>query len=280
VANKELETSRFFRRLLVMGLSAFVLSYLAALAALMVAQRSLIYERGEKGVQSAADVGLPGMRELRLRTTDGQQLRAWFQTPAAGRPLVVFFHGNGGSIASFADYYRPLIADGDGVLAVEYRGYPGSTGSPTETGLLTDGEAAYAEALALGVPSPRIVIMGVSLGSAVAVSVAANHAVGALVLDSPPSSAADVAAARYWMFPARWLILDPYRSDLRIGRVRAPLLIVHGDRDTVVPIRFGQKLYQLANQPKRFIEVPGAQHMAMCLVMPSVVAWIDATLPA
>jgi hypothetical protein len=191
---------------------------------------------------------------------------------------VLFFHGNGGSIASYASDYQPLIADGDGLLAVEYRGYPGSTGSPTEAGLFADGEAAYAEAIALGFPSRRIVVIGASLGSAVAVSVAAKHAVGALVLDSPPSSAADVAAARYWMYPARWLILDPYRSDLLIGGVRAPLLIVHGDQDTVVPIRFGRRLYDLANEPKRFVQVPGAEHMAMSQVMPVVVAWIDASL--
>jgi fermentation-respiration switch protein FrsA (DUF1100 family) len=120
--------------------------------------------------------------------------------------------------------------------------------------------------------------MGASLGSAVAVAVAARHPIGALVLDSPPSSIVDVAAARYWMFPVRWLIADPYRSDLRIGRVRAPLLIVHGDRDSVVPIRFGRRLYALANPPKTFLEVPGAEHLAMSGVMPALVAWIDAAV--
>jgi fermentation-respiration switch protein FrsA (DUF1100 family) len=255
----------------------FLAFYLLALAILTFCQRDLLYLRNERVVQSATSVALTGIREFQLRTSDGQSLRAWYRPAAAGRPLVVFFHGNGGSIADFTNYYRPLIADGDGVLTVEYPGYPGSTGSPTEAGLLAAGEAAYGKALSLGVPSQRIVVMGVSLGSAVAVSVAAKHPIAALVLDSPPSSAADVAAARYWMFPTRWLIFDPYRSDLRIGHVHAPLLIVHGDQDTVIPIRFGRRLYALANQPKRFMEVPGAEHMAMGRVMPAVVAWIDAS---
>jgi len=277
VAKGDSKPRQLLRRLIVIGLSTLVVGYLAALIALVVVQRNLTYLPAS-AVQSAASIGMPRIRELRLRTADGERLRAWYRAPAAGRPLVLFFHGNGGSIATFASDYQPLIADGDGLLAVEYRGYPGSTGSPTEAGLIADGETAYAEAVALGFPGRRIVVIGASLGSAVAVAVAARRPVGAVVLDSPPSSAADVAAARFWMFPARWLILDSFRSDLRIGRVRAPLLIVQGDHDTVVPIRFGRRLYALANPPKRFIQVPGAEHMAMGRVMPAVVAWIDTSL--
>jgi fermentation-respiration switch protein FrsA (DUF1100 family) len=279
VGNQKPPSRQSVRRLFVVGASTFGILYISMLLALVIGQRRLIYLPGDRP-RSAISVGLPRVRELRLYTVDGERLRAWFSPPATpGRPLAVFFHGTGDDIAGPADIYRRLMADGDGLLAVEYRGFPGSTGSPTEAGLFADGEAAYARALALGVPAHRIVLIGVSLGSAVAVSVAARHEIGAMVLDSPPSSAADVAAARFWMFPARWLIADPFRSDLRIARARAPLLIVHGDRDTVVPIRFGQRLYALANPPKRFIEVPGAEHMALGMVMPAVVAWIDTSVP-
>ena len=152
---------------------------------------------------------------------------------------------------------------GMGLLAIEYRGYASSTGSPSERGLKLDGEAAYAAAIASGVAPERIVPLGESLGSGVAVALAARHKVGALVLDSPYSSIADVAAAAYWFVPVRALLRDPFRNDLLIGSVNVPTLIVHGTKDAVVPIRFGEKLFALANPPKEFWRVEGAVHLAL-----------------
>jgi hypothetical protein len=117
--------------------------------------------------------------------------------------------------------------------------------------------------------------MGESLGSGVAVALAVGHEIAALVLDSPYSSIADVGAAIFWMFPVRALMSDSFRSDLRIARVVAPLLIVHGTKDEVIPIRLAEKLFALARAPKDFIRVEGGGHLALGQRIPQVLAWID-----
>jgi hypothetical protein len=251
-----------------------LVTYALALAAITLGQRKLLYFPYAREVAPGA-AGLPQAEVLHLRTGDGETLLAWFVAPAPGRPLILYFHGNANGLADRGPRFQALIATGDGLLAVEYRGYPGSTGSPSEAGLLADGEAGYAKAIALGVPPPRIVAMGESLGSGVAVDLAARHEVGALVLDSPFSSIVDVAAASYWMFPVRLLMRDRFRSDEKIGKVAAPVLMVHGAADTAVPIRFGEKLFALANPPKDFIRVEGAGHLALGAVIPRVLEWID-----
>jgi fermentation-respiration switch protein FrsA (DUF1100 family) len=249
--------------------------YLVALATIAFGQRRLMYFPFGRE-EAPASVGLPRAEILHLDAADGERLLAWYVPPAPGQPLILYFHGNANGIADRAERFHTLTAAGNGLLAVEYRGYPGSTGSPSEKGLLIDGETGYSKALALGVPPARIVVMGESLGSGVAVDVASRHEIGALVLDSPFTSTADVAAYYYWMFPVRLLMRDQYRSDEKIGKVRAPVLIVHGANDLVVPYRFGKKLFALANEPKDFIRIEGAGHLALGAALPQALAWIEA----
>ena len=142
---------------------------------------------------------------------------------------------------------------------MSYRGYGGSTGRPTEAGLLEDAEAAYAFAAAR-YPPERIALWGESLGSGVAVALAAEKPVGRVVLEAGFSSAADVGAGVYWYVPVRLLMKDQFRSDLRIGKVTAPVLMLHGDRDNIIPIALGERLYALINAPKRFVRFPGGGH--------------------
>ena len=255
--------------------SAAVL-YIFLLATLYVAQRKLLYFPNAVDV-APASLGLDA-QVLRVPTDDGERLLAWYVAPAPGKPVVLYFHGNGGGIDLRADRFRRIAASGDGVLAVEYRGYAGSTGSPSEAGLIADGEAAYRQALAFGIPPDRIVLMGESLGSRVAVALAARQKVGAIVLDSPYSSIADVASAFYWMFPVRALIRDAFESDRRIGRAVAPVLMVHGTDDKIIPIRFAEKLFALANAPKDFWPVEGGGHLAMDERMPEALEWIERNL--
>ena len=124
---------------------------------------------------------------------------------------------------------------------------------------MEDARAAYAFAAAR-YPADRIVLWGESLGSGVAVALAAEKPVARIVLESPFTSIADVASSIYWFLPVRWLIKDPYRSDLRIAKVTAPVLVLHGERDNVVPIALGERLYGLINAPKRFVRFPTAGH--------------------
>jgi fermentation-respiration switch protein FrsA (DUF1100 family) len=261
---------------IVVSLAAICL-YVVALAVVTLCQRKLLYFPNRDAVAPSA-VGLPQAHVLTLKTSDGETLVAWYIAPAPGRPLILYFHGNGGGLELRNERFGALTQTGYGLLAVEYRGYGGSSGSPSEEGLHRDAEAGYGTALALGAAPKNIVIMGESLGSGVAVPLAARHEVGALVLDSPFSSIVDVAAVHFWMFPVRLMLRDKFRSDLAIGAVRAPLLVIHGDRDEVTPIRYAEKLFALANEPKRFIRVEGAGHLALGFAIPDVLRWMDAAI--
>jgi fermentation-respiration switch protein FrsA (DUF1100 family) len=144
-------------------------------------------------------------------------------------------------------------------VALSYRGYGGSSGAPTEAGLAADALAAYAFTTAR-YPAEHIVLWGESLGSGVAVALAAEMPVGWLILQSPFTSAADVGAQRYWFVPVRLLMKDQFHSDLRIGKVTAPVLVLHGERDDVVPIALAERLYSLINAPKRFVRFAQIGH--------------------
>jgi hypothetical protein len=246
--------------------------YAAVFVGLFVGQRKILF-RCDAAEVDPATLGLKA-EALRLKTEDGENLLAWHMAPTPGRPLILYFHGNAGGLDLRVERFRAMAKAGMGLLAIEYRGYASSTGSPSERGLKLDGEAAYAAAIASGVAPQRIVALGESLGSGVAVALAARHKVGALVLDSPYSSIADVAAAAYWFVPVRALLRDPFRNDLLIGSVKAPTLIVHGTKDRVVPIRFGEKLFALANPPKELWRVEGAAHLAMGERLAEVLNWI------
>ena len=251
--------------------------YLLALAVLAIGQRHFLYfPSGD--ARTPAQAGLAAGRDVTIGTEDGETLRAWYVPPRDGRPLLLYFHGNGGSLADRADRFGLLTSTGDGVLAVEYRGYPGSSGTTNEAGLHRDAEATYRYALGLNIPPGRLVIMGESLGTGLAVTLAARHPSAALVLDSPYSSVADVAAAQFWMFPVRLLLQDQFRSDRSIGQVRVPVLMVHGSADRIIPLRFAERLFALAPEPKQFIRVDGAGHLAMDAVLPQVLDWIDRTV--
>lgn len=237
-------------------LLTLAVGYLAFVALLYLAQRRLMYFPDATRQSPAAGLAA---EEFLLDTSDGEKLVAWHVPPHGERPVVLYLHGNGGSLGYRIARFRALTQDGTGLVAVDYRGFGGSSGQPSEAGLHIDAEAAYGFAVAR-YPARRIAAWGESLGTGVAVALAAAHPVGWLVLEAPFSSAVDVAASHYPFAPVRWLMKDQYRSDLRIGQVAAPLLILHGARDTVVPIVFGEKLFALAHEPKRFVRFPDGEH--------------------
>jgi fermentation-respiration switch protein FrsA (DUF1100 family) len=172
--------------------------------------------------------------------------------------VVLYFHGNGGALRLRADRFKKLAAGGIGLIGVSYRGYGGSTGQPTEAGLIEDARAAYAFAAAR-YPG-RIAAWGESLGTGVAIALAAEKPVSRLILEAPYSSTVDIAAAQYWFLPVRLLMKDQFRSDLRIARVTAPVLIIHGDADRIIPIQYGQRLFSLIPGKKRMVRFPGGGH--------------------
>jgi hypothetical protein len=232
--------------------------YAGLVAVMYAAQRSLMYFP-ERLRTPPADAGFPEAAEVLLDTADGERIVAWHVAPRGDNPLVIYFQGNGGSLRYRVPRFRALTAGGFGLLAASYRGYSGSSGSPTEAGLIADARAAYDYAAARHPPA-RIALWGESLGSAVAVALAAERPVGRLVLEAPFTSAADVGAAAYPFLPVHLLIKDGFYTDRRIDKVEAPILVMHGDRDRVVPFAFGEKLYAMIRSQKRFLRLRDGGH--------------------
>jgi fermentation-respiration switch protein FrsA (DUF1100 family) len=235
-----------------------LIGYGGLLLLVYLGQRALQYFP-ERARTPPAAAGLPEAEEVVLDSSGGERVIVWHIPPRGEKPVVLYFHGNGGSLRFRVDRFRALAADGTGLIALSYRGYGGSSGRPTEKGLIDDALAAYAFAAAR-YPASRLALWGESLGTGVAVALAAQKPVGRIVLESPFTSIADIAAQIYWFFPVRLLIKDSFRSDLLIGTVTAPFLILHGDKDSIVPIALGDELYKLITAPKRFVRFPGAGH--------------------
>jgi fermentation-respiration switch protein FrsA (DUF1100 family) len=229
--------------------------YVGLAAMIYLAQRSLMYFPDTVRTTPAA-AGLPEAEEVPLTASDGVGSIAWHIPPRDYKPVILYFHGNGGALKYRVERFRRLIADGIGLVALEYRGYGGLPGSPSEQGLIADAEAAYAFAAAQ-YPVQQIVVWGESLGTGVAVALTSEKPVGRVILEAPFTSAVAVGAQHYWYLPVRLLMKDQFRSDERIGKVTAPLLILHGVHDRVVPYAMGERLFDLANKPKhmaRFLD--------------------------
>ena len=227
---------------------------------MFVAQRRMMYHP-DTSAPVLDMAGVPEMSAVTLMTADGLELLAWHRAPVVeGLPTLVYLHGNAGHIGHRGGKVKPYLDAGYGVLLVSWRGYGGNPGSPTEEGLYHDARAALDFLEAQGVPPGRIVVYGESIGSGPAVQVATEREIGALVLEAPLTSAADVAQRHYWYLPARYLVLDRYESLAKIGRVKAPLFIFHGERDRVVPVDMGRSLLAAASEPKDARFFAGADH--------------------
>lgn len=241
----------------VVGVVAAV--YLAALACLYVFQRQLLYFP-DRTPPSLGALAAFGIRDVALQTADGLSLLAWYVPARGERPVVAYFHGNGGNIGHRASRLHRLAREGYGVLMLEYRGYGGNPGTPSEAGLYADARAALDFLRQEGVPGHRLVLYGESLGSGVAVRMAAERETAALVLESPFTSIAALAQYHYPFLPAALLVRDRFDALSSIGAVRVPVLMLQGGSDGVVPARFGEALFDAAPRPKERWLAPDAGH--------------------
>ena len=234
--------------------------YLGLLVLLYVAQRSLLYHP-TKVVPDPVRFGVPEMQTVHVPTADGLKLHCWWRPSAReDQATIVYFHGNAGHIGDRAFKARHFLNAGYGVLLVSYRYNADGGGRPSEAALYNDGRAAYRFVHAQGVSDDRIALYGESLGSGVATKVATEHPVGAVILEAPYTSIPDVAQKHYWYAPAKWLLRDRFESIGRIDRVNAPLLILHGEADALIPVAFAKKLFAAAMEPKEAHFLPGGGH--------------------
>ena len=235
---------------------------LAALALLWSQQRRLIYLPAPRSVPPAEAL-LPGAEEVSFPTEDGLRLDGWFlPAAAAGRgPAVLVCNGNAGNRSLRAPLAAALARAGLAVLLFDYRGYAANPGRPTEPGLAADARAAAAYLAGRPEVDPaRLVYFGESLGAAVALRLATERPPAALVLRSPFWSLAEVGRVHYPWLPVSLLLADRYDAAARVGRLAAPLLVVAGERDRIVPAAHSRRLFDAAPQPKRFVLLPGADH--------------------
>jgi len=227
-----------------------------------VFQRSLIYFPFDD-VPSPERLGLSGVESVRLSTADGLSLGGWFFAHPAGGATwtVVVFNGNAGNRAHRVGLAEALRGRGYQVLLLDYRGFGANPGRPTETGLIEDARAAVAHLSTRDDVDPgRLVYFGESLGSGVAVQLAALDPPAAMVLRSPFTSLVDVGRAHYPFLPVGWLLEDRFASIDRVGEMSVPTLVVAGDRDRVVPAEQSRRLYDRMTGPKELVMLPGFDH--------------------
>jgi pimeloyl-ACP methyl ester carboxylesterase len=245
----------FLRGVLIVGAGV----YLAVLLYMYLQQRSLQYFPSREGTAPGV-LGLSGVSEHRVPTPDGESIVLWHAEPRPGQPTILFLHGNGGEISNRHERMAFYQSQGLGALFVSYRGYGASTGSISERGFIIDALTAHDFLRQRGVAPEEIAVIGESLGTGVAVQLAAQRPVAALLLEAPFTAAVDVAAEIYPWLPVRLLMKDQFVSRDHIAKAKAPLLVIHGDADGVIPVEQGRKLFALANAPKELVILAGQGH--------------------
>jgi len=253
--------------------------YLLIALVMFGCQRSFLYHPDK----TALEPGRTGVQLVKLLSEPGLELAHLYRPPGAPNgPVVVVFHGNAGNAGHRVRKFRNLLDADFGVFFAEYRGYGGNPGQPAEAGLTADARAVMDHLETAGVGPGRILLYGESLGTGVAVKMAVEYPVAGVILEAPYTSIADVAQEHYWYLPARWLVLDEWDIAGRIGKVSAPLLVVQGEGDRVIPLRFGKRVFELASEPKAALFHPRAGHnnlFAYPEVFERVIAFVREQVP-
>lgn len=251
------------RPLLLWSTGVLAAAYVLVIAGMFLWQRDLLYHPFGLSASPRA-VGVPEMRVMQVTTADGLTIRGWYAPPRrSGAPTVVFYQGNTGTTAMRAFKARVFLDVGMGVLLAGYRGFDGNPGWPSEDGLYQDARAALDWLEQHGTPLADLVIYGESLGTGVAVQMGIERPVAAVVLESPYTSVPDVASLRYPLIPVHWLALDRFESISKVDKLRSPLLVAHGEQDTVIPVFLGRQLFAKAPFPKEAVYLTGAGHLDM-----------------
>lgn len=247
---------KWLRRGAIGLLAVAALAYVMVLGAMYVFQRDFQYDRSGR-MFALSETKLDKAELVSIPTSDGSPLAAWYQPPAEGKPLILYFRGNAQSFSREHERYEAFVADGYGFLAFDYRGFPGSPGALSEQNILADGLAAFDWARAKGFP---IVLWGRSLGSGPATWVAKEREADALLLETPFDSAVSVGMDRYWFLPVGLLMFDQYPVDTWIKDVAEPVFVAHGTADRTIGVQHGQRLYALAPNPDGLWIEEGADH--------------------
>lgn len=253
---------RSIKRRAVNVLIEIVVGLVLVVVAFRVFENRFIYfpPRYPEGFVPPESYGLR-VEEVWIATEDGVKLNAWYLPRPTSPKVLLWFHGNAENIGYGLGRMKTFSRLGMNVLAVDYRGYGKSEGSPNEVGVYRDAEAAYRYLVGSRHFQPRdIVVFGQSLGGAVAIDLASRHECGGLIVESSFTSAGEMARRMFRIPLMEYVPGSRFDSLAKIARVRAPVLIAHGTRDEMIPFSMGQRLYQAAAEPKSFVPVEGAGH--------------------
>lgn len=241
------------------------LALYVAVCALMFFNQEAFLFHPTKPVGPPSAHGLKGFEEVRFGAGDGVTLTGWLHEAPKRDKAVIFFYGNADSLAPYAGFFQKFADAGYSALGVNYRGYGGSEGVPSEDGFYKDADAALDFMKARGVVAENVTLIGRSMGTGVVVDLASRNKVRAVALISPYTSIVNRAAELYWFLPVRLLSKYLFASIDKIDEVEAPVLIVHGDHDTLIPLLHAETLYAAAKEPKRMEVFAGADHFYMDL---------------
>lgn len=252
------------------------IAYVVIVAVAYFVQRKFTYFPNTTRLAPAA-TGLEGFSEVELPTPDGERLIAWYAPAPPGRPTLLYFHGNGGGLLNRAMRFQRYRNAGFGIFVMSYRGYSGSTGNPSEAHNIADARLVYDHLIKQGLKPSEIFLYGESLGTGVAVQLAASVPVAGVILDAPYTSIVEVGAKSYPILPLRWIMVDRYESDKYVANIKAPLLILHGARDPIIPPEMGRRMHDLAREPKRIVVFPEGHHVDLDNhgAVDIVKAWIE-----
>ena len=261
-------------------LISIALGYAAVVALVFLFQSRLVYypEVGREVAVTPKSYGL-AFEPAEIRTADGETLQAWWVPADNARGIVLFFHGNAGNISHRLDYLLMFNRLHYSTLIVDYRGYGGSTGRPSEEGTYRDAEAAWEYLRHSRSVRPRdLIIAGESLGGAVATWLAAKVQPRAVLLHSTFTSVNDLGAGVYWFLPVRLISRMGYDNVANLGRVRAPVFVAHSRDDDIIPYSHGRKVFESAPEPKTFLEMRGGHNQGFIFTRPEWVGQLAAFL--
>lgn len=227
------------------------LAYAAICVAMVVLQRSMIYLPA-KGAHAPDAFGLAGVEVEKLTTPDGETVETWRWKGTSDKPVIVFFHGNAGNLEHRHAIFRMFMDLGYGFVALDYRGYGNSTGSPSYGSIIGDARLVLDRTLAAADFSGRkVVLYGESLGTGVATEIAVGRDIAGVILQSPYTSIAAAAAERFPWLPVRFLLTERLSNITHVAAINAPLMILHGDRDELFPLQMAKEIFDKATGPRK-----------------------------
>jgi fermentation-respiration switch protein FrsA (DUF1100 family) len=236
-----------------------IIAYVTVLVLMYSLQRMMLYHPSKR-IEAPEAYGLEGFSEYFINAADGTRLQIWYRPAQAGFPTIAYFHGNADHMGGRAPLFSALTAKGFGLAALSYRGYGKSEGTPSEQGLYQDARAMIGFVESQGVAPNRIMLYGESLGTGIATQMAVEYPVAALALQSPYISVEDRASELYRFIPVKWLMKDKYRSIDKIGKIKATLILFHGEMDSIIPVSHGRRMLEAAPEPKKAYFLPQTSH--------------------